>query len=396
MKLIQKIAVMALSLVLMAGAGRSQKPEKVYSVVKEIHPFEWYQAQAVAWKGVIDGNPADAPAWLNYYTANRMMWLTDRGRFDKLTGPAFKTPQEIVESAAGAVPGSFEALYIRLWTHQDYPGREKDLMKAYELAKGSPEILDEMCLHYEVKGDAARRKEVNRQWLQSNDIPAGILNYNYNVLVTLPDDAIVVTGGDNDTFPLWVLQDAMDVKPAVKVVNISLMMMPAYRKRVFSALGIPDIAFTASDYPSQDSVFVKRQLILGRLLERAKQPVYIALTLDRRYYSDAKIQQDLYLDGLALRYDKKAYDNLATIRHHFENDYLLDYLRVSFRRDASTPVVEQINTGYLPALVKLCRHYRESGEQRRLDDVKRMIYGITKGSHNESEYKEYEPFLNCN
>ena len=71
------------------------------------------------------------------------------------------------------------------------------------------------------------------QWLQPNDIPEGILSYNYNVLMTLTNDAIVITGGDNDTFPLWVLQDAMHIKSGVKVLNISLILKDDYRKKVF-------------------------------------------------------------------------------------------------------------------------------------------------------------------
>ena len=78
------------------------------------------------------------------------------------------------------MPGTYESIYIKLYNSSvDYPDYETDRFKAYELGKGRAEILD--------------------------------------------DDAIILTAGDNDTFPLWVLQDALGLKPGVAVLNIPLL-----------------------------------------------------------------------------------------------------------------------------------------------------------------------------
>lgn len=355
MKTIQLVLIAVLTFLTFSTATASQLNEpaqrqKVYSIIKQAQTDEWFEEQAKLWGTHLQAQPDDADAWLNYYTACRMLKIQAQTKTqDDL--------DKIVAEMEKSIPESFEFHYVTYWNGGASESERlfHHLEKAYELAPHRPETFDDFLTHYELQRNTEQVKSIALSWFASNDMSAGLYAWNYNMLASCDADAILLTVGDNDTYPALVLQAAKGLREDVILMNIYLLLIDSYRDEYFNELGIPHMDKAYEDFGSQLEF---QRAICEHLSEHADRSIYFSVAANPELYKPFK--QNIYNVGMALKWSDEEFDNIAVMKRNYEHRFLLDNLRMDLRHDISAGVVNHMNTNYLVSMLTLYNHYKES------------------------------------
>jgi hypothetical protein len=387
-------------LILAMGTCFAQKPEPIMGFAVELKPVAWYKQQAIAWKKEIDNNNQNAYAWYNYYRVTRNLSRLDTTD-TRSSDEKFKEQKKIVDDMEKAVPNSFEYNLSRWMIAGNDLNYLPYLKKAAELGSDRIEIMSEMLTWGEVDRNKERKAAYAKKWYESSIASPGLLYYNYNVISGLKPNAIIITTGDNDTYPIWLLQ-SQGIRTDVTVLNASLLWMNEYRNAIFKELGVakwdmepPSLKKDSSKPVSYGGTSGEQEIkeryhkeIVKHIAGNSKNyPVYIALTVGEHFTKP--IEENLYLTGLAYEYSTKTIDNIALLKRNFEQNYALDYIDKPFFHDIAEYWVKHCNGNYVVPMIKLYDHYKESGDTKQQEWIKSKIMAIVKGRPEEKEILKY-------
>ncbi len=352
-----KKIIVGFTLVL-ANFLNAQTAERVYSIAKEQRPLEWYQEQEDLWLKLLKKDKKNATAWCNYYESIRAQWiLNDR---DELENKNFKPKMDsLVNACYKTIPQTFEANYLmyrNFSTHANDENYFKYVKKAYEIDPLDPRTYEIFITHYALTGEKVLWHQFEEKYFNTNQISGAVYNWGYNLLAELDENAIVFVCGDNDTYSLWGLQSVKKFRPDVKVINTSLILVDDYRNRVLGEMGIDASHVSFENIQSQEDYNkMLTQLFQAIFSNTENYPVYVSGSAIFQFESD--FGDKLYLTGLSYRYAEEEIDNISLIRRNYEKRYLLDYLTMTFAFNIQDNMVDHLNATYLPAFVKLYKHY---------------------------------------
>lgn len=284
-------------------------------------------------------------AWFNYY-ASAAFAQSSR---EELAG--------LVAGMASSVPDTYEYWLAKGW-HEAFNAESYEaLKKAYALKPEQPEGLGLMQLYAEFTLDETSRKTFSKNLHTKAQISSTLLNYSYNVLMGLEPGAVLITEGESTTTPLFVLQDVLNVRKDVVILNLEMLNNSDYVQRKFAQAGLNLVE--VGNNVSNKSAWICAQLPQAN----QNKKFYYALTVGKDNIQS--IKEYLYVVGLASVHRTNSINNVAVIKENIEKKFLLDYLQVDFNGETDSDAGRAFSSNYLLPMILLYESYQKRAKQKR-------------------------------
>lgn len=194
-------------------------------------------------------------------------------------------------------------------------------------------------------GELTEAQDVFKTIFDRHTISRPLQDYGYNMLTGLPPGAVLVTGGDSETFAALAIQAGMGFRTDVAVLNISLLNVPAYATAVFRRfpkikpdynIATHEVRMTSNGPTRLDAALIKK------IVEEQKAPVYYSASVARDRYSYVP---ETTIEGL----------NLRVASRGLSADDAANLLLEKYRIDSATDWTEAWSLA--PGEVKLMSNY---------------------------------------
>jgi len=267
---------------------------------------------------------------------------------------------------------SYEYHYIAYLNSNQDPQAFHHLEKAYEIYPNNVELYDDFIAHYELTNNRQGKNQFCKKLAESNTIAQGIMDYNYNVLMSLEPNAILFTNGADDTYPLWIWQEIHNKRTDVTVLNLDLIQNLEYQKVKLKSLNIYPIK-------SKEPVEIVKEVVKNN----SNRPINIALTINPKALIDLKSK--LYLTGLVLKYSEKEIDNVTMLQNNWEFSFNTE----SLNKTVTNTTTKKMNNNYILPLLVLSGYYSDNGKTSEAKSSETLALKLASEGGKEMEVKKY-------
>ena len=293
-------------------------------------------SQMGAWKNVVKESPQNQQAWRNLFFAT---FIGEGNSLSGLNTDDFKKPRTalVMRKMKEAIPDSY-VFYLcacHFWLEKEWGKWDKDILrKAIEMMPY--DACDEDVLRLAKllwEKDCNNDKLLTKVYYRIYDkhlYPYREMRYGWNLVKSMPQNAIFVAHDAMELEPVKIIQEALDERKDITVIPCKFIFSSEFRDSICKRLDIkPFVLKKKKDITDEDYV----AKFTMHLIKETKRPLY--QPLDMINYSNL-CMDSLYNEGLLVKYSDKRYDNISVLLNNVRNVYDLKYL-------AEPPLVKDLN-----------------------------------------------------
>lgn len=231
-----------------SAAADVVRPEEMRSKRQIAYDEATYVTLAAQWKDYHKKFPSEY-AYANWMYAAR--YASDKN-YEKLLDKGLKK-----------YPANPTLLYLKSLLNLGMTRNTESIAYLERAVQLDPKFVDPwfvLVTHYMDARDDQKLDAALKRVLESGYISDDVMDYNYNMLTAMGENGILITNGDNDTYPGWILTRIAKHRPDVAIVNRSLLNTTWYPVYLIEQ-GLP--RFIA---PNEIEAF--REAVLGEMKEK--------------------------------------------------------------------------------------------------------------------------------
>ncbi len=318
-----------------------------------------YKSAAEFWKLEVQNNSQNENAWLNLYKSARYAAVSNQSK--KISKEKQKELTQILERMNTALPNSFSFQYASYLNGNKSDESFSHLKAAYNIRPNEAEIVDDMLCEALITQNGDNVKKFAQLLSKQNIYNAAEVEYNKNVLNSIEQNAVLLTSGNVDTYPLILMQQLQNFRTDVTVICIEWLNSKTYQSAICQSLGIE----SSNNFNAE------------KILSVSTRPIYVSLTMPQEV-----IQPNigkLYCTGLAMKYSKATIENLTSLAYNWE--FLFSKSQIQN--------ADLMNKNYLLPLLLLRDYYTSTGKQDLAAETQNLILQISQRFALEKQIKKH-------
>lgn len=232
-----------------------------------------------------------------------------------------------------------------------------NLLQAYSLNPNNRQVILEMASYYEMTGSS--KKQMCQKIRNNGYYDSKVYTYASHVLAGVSQNGILLTHGDEDSYPAWVNQELSSQRTDVLVIYTDLLKNDEYASSIYTKLGLGSLSGSTSLDERID-----------RVITGSSRPVHLALTFRKDFIR--KYRSKLYITGLVMRYQPSGEQNLAQAADLWEKELK----GAELDKQWPAGVSGGLKRNYIPVLVNVYKHYQQTGKNGKAKEVKKVALAI--------------------